>query len=187
MHREADRPLPSQISRKTSGQPIISSCSRCPATSTSKPTEADRVPSRLAPARWFAAVTIVLTLSACITSAALRDARRAEERQDYDVAVVAYSRALRADPNNLDARTGLQRAKLRASQDHFTNARRSSANGRLEDAEAEYKLAAQLNPDNREIADELAQVQNQLRTQIPVRRDGKTDLEALVDRMRGQQ
>ncbi len=143
--------------------------------------------SRLAPARWIPAVTIVLTLSACITSAALRDARRAEERQDYDVAVVAYSRALQADPNNLDARTGLQRARLRASQDHFTNARRSSANGRLADAEAEYKLAAQLNPDNREIADELAQVQNQLRTQIPVRRDGKTDLEALVDRMRGQQ
>jgi general secretion pathway protein D len=143
--------------------------------------------SRCVPARWIALLSIVATLSGCITSAALRDARRAEERQDYDVAVVEYSRALQQDPDSVDARTGLQRAKLRASQDHFTNARRLAANGRLEEADAEFKLAAQLNPDNREIAEQLAQVQNQLRTQIPVRRDGKTDLEALVDRMREQQ
>ena len=138
------------------------------------------------PRRWIAALFIVATLSGCITSAALRDARRAEDRQDYDVAVIEYTRALQRDPDNTNARTGLQRAKLRASQDHWTNARRLSANGRLEEAEAEYKLAAQLNPDNREIADELTQVQNQLRTQIAVRRDGKTDLEALVDRMKHQ-
>ncbi|HET9469233.1 MAG TPA: hypothetical protein VFO48_12500 [Vicinamibacterales bacterium] len=142
--------------------------------------------SRSMPNRWIAALFIVATLSGCITSAALRDARRAEDRQDYDVAVIEYTRALQRDPDNTNARTGLQRAKLRASQDHWTNARRLSANGRLEEAEAEYKLAAQLNPDNREIADELMQVQNQLRTQIAVRRDGKTDLEALVDRMKNQ-
>jgi general secretion pathway protein D len=142
--------------------------------------------SRFAPARWFAAVTIVLTLSACITSAALRDARRAEERQDYDVAVIEYTRALQRDPDSVNARTGLQRAKLRASQDHFTRARRLSANGRLEEAEAEYRLAAQLNPDNGEISEELAKVQNQLRTQVVINRDGKTELEALVDRMRDQ-
>jgi general secretion pathway protein D len=142
--------------------------------------------SRFAPARWFAAGTIVLTLSACITSAALRDARRAEERQDYDVAVIEYTRALQRDPDSVNARTGLQRAKLRASQAHFTNARRLSANGRLAEAEAEYKLAAQLNPDNVEISAELAKVQNQLRTQVVINRDGKTELEALVDRMRDQ-
>ena len=142
---------------------------------------------RFAPARWLAAATIVFTLSACITSAALRDARRAEDRQDYDIAVIEYTRALQRDPDSVNARTGLQRAKLRASQDHFTNARRLAANGRLAEAEAEYKLAAQLNPDNLEISEELAKVQNQLRTQIAVSRDGKTDLEALVDRMRDQQ
>src|SRR5215207_9720383 len=103
MHREADRLLPSQISRKTSALPIISSCSRCRVTSMSSP-EADSVLSRLAPARWIAAVTIVLTLSACITSAALRDARRAEERQDYDVAVVEYTRAAQRDPDSVTAR-----------------------------------------------------------------------------------
>jgi len=142
--------------------------------------------SRFKPARWVALLAIVATLSGCVTSAALRDARRAEERQDYDVAVVEYSRALQLDPNNINARTGLQRARLRASQDHFTRARRFAANGRLDEAVAEYKLAAELNPGNADIASEFAQAQNQLRTQVVVNRDGKTELEALVDRMKDQ-
>ena len=142
--------------------------------------------SRFKPARWVAVLSIVATLSGCITSAALRDARRAEERQDYDVAVVEYSRALQLDPDNINARTGLQRARLRASQDHFTRARRFAANGRLDEAVAEYKLAAELNPGNADIASEFAQAQNQLRTQVVVNRDGKTELEALVDRMKDQ-
>ena len=141
---------------------------------------------RFDPKRWVAALSIIATLSGCITGAALRDARRAEERQDYDVAVVEYSRALQRDPDNMNARTGLRRARLRASQDHHTRARRFAANGRLDDAVAEYKLAAELNPDNPVIADELAQTQNQLRAQVVINRDGKTELEALVDRMKEQ-
>jgi general secretion pathway protein D len=142
--------------------------------------------SRFQPKRWVAALSIVLTLSACLTSAALRDARRAEERQDYDLAVVEYTRALQNDPDNVNARTGLQRARLRASQDHFTRARRHVANRRLEEAVAEYKLAAELNPDSQVLAQELEQTQNQLRAQVVVSRDGKTELEALVERMRDQ-
>ena len=79
--------------------------------------------SRFEPTRWISALAVVATFSGCITSAALRDARRAEERQDYDVAVVEYTRAVQRDPDNVNARTGLQRARLRASQDHFTRAR----------------------------------------------------------------
>jgi general secretion pathway protein D len=141
---------------------------------------------RFDPKRWVAALSIIATLSGCLTSGALRDARRAEERQDYDLAVVEYTRALQRDPDNLNARTGLQRARLRASQDHHTRARRFVANGRLDEAVAEYKLAAELNPDNRVIAEELEQTQNQLRAQVVIRRDGKTQLEALVDRMNDQ-
>ncbi len=145
-----------------------------------------RVFGRFKAKRWAAVLPIVVTLSGCITGAALRDARRAEERQDYDVAVVEYTRAVQSDPNNLDARTGLQRARLRAAQDHFTRARRHVANRRLEEAVTEYKLAAELSPDTRAIAEELEQTQNQLRAQVVINRDGKTELEALVERMRDQ-
>ncbi len=102
------------------------------------------------------------------------------------MAVVEYRRALQQDPNSTTARTGLQRARLRASQDHFTRARRLSGTGRLDEAIPEYQLAAELNPDNREVQKELQEAQNALRTKVPVRRDGKTELETLVDRMRDQ-
>ena len=136
--------------------------------------------------RRLATVSLLLALSACATGAALREARRAEDRQDYDLAVVEYTRALQRDPDSTTARTGLQRARLRASQDHFTAARRLLATGRLEEAVSEYQLASELNPDNASIAEELKAAQNQLRAQVPVNRDGKTELEALVERMREQ-
>jgi general secretion pathway protein D len=141
---------------------------------------------RLEPKRWLAALSVAVALAGCITGAALREARRAEERQDYDTAVVEYNRALQRDPSNTNARTGLQRARLRASQEHFTRARRFLASGQLEQAASEFKLAAELNPDNPVILQELEQTQNQLRARIAINRDGKTDLEALVDRMKTQ-
>ena len=141
---------------------------------------------RFAPQRWAAAVAIVASLSACVTSAALKEARRAEERQDYDLAVVEYNRAVQLDPDNVDARTGLQRARLRAAQEHFTRARRFAGSARLEEAAAEYQLAAELNPDNAVVGAELEQTQNQLRAKIAISRDGKTNLEALVERMKDQ-
>ena len=141
---------------------------------------------RFCPKRWVAALAMAAALSGCVTGASLREARRAEERQDYDLAVVEYTRALQADPDNVNAREGLRRARLRAAQEHFTMARRLAGNGRLEEAASEYKLAAELNPDNRVIIEELEKTQNQLRAKIAVNRGGKTDLEALVERMMGQ-
>jgi general secretion pathway protein D len=141
---------------------------------------------RLEPKRWVTALAIAAALVGCVTSAAMREGRRAEERQDYDLAVIEYTRALQHDPDNVNARTGLQRAKLRASQDHFTKARRLVGTGHLEEAASEYKVASELNPDNPVIREELEKTQNLLRAKIAVNRDGKTDLEALVDRMKSQ-
>ena len=70
------------------------------------------------------ALTIASTLAGCATSQALHNGRKAEDRLDYDTAVIEYGRALQLDPDSTNARTGLQRAKLRASQDHFSRARR---------------------------------------------------------------
>jgi general secretion pathway protein D len=129
-------------------------------------------------------MALVLTLAGCATTGALRTARRAETQHDYDRAVVEYSRALKLDPDNVDARTGLQRAKVRAAGDHYARGRRLAAAGQLTNAVSEYQLAAELNPDAAEIQTELQSAQNQLRTQVAVNREGKTELESLIDRMR---
>ena len=127
-------------------------------------------------------LVITLGLSACATTGSLSSARDAETRQDYDSAVAEYTKILRENPDNKDARFGLDRAKIRASQDHFARGRRLAATGKLEEALMEYQIAAELTPASGEIQTELRVVRGQLRTQIAVREDGKTRLEALIDR-----
>ena len=128
----------------------------------------------------------LISLAGCATTAALRDGRKAEDRQDYDRAVIEYQRALKLNPDSTNARMSLQRAQLRASQDHFSRARRLAATGKLNEALAEYQLAAEMNPSSGEIAQELSATQNQLRTKVTTSRDGKTELQTLVERMRDQ-
>ena len=96
------------------------------------------------------------------------------------MAVAEYDKLLRENPNNKTARAGLERSKLRASQDHFSRARRATAAGQFEEAMAEYQLAAELNPGNADIERELQATRMQLRAKVAVREDGKTRLESLI-------
>ena len=127
-------------------------------------------------------LAVMLGLSACATTGSMTTARDAEARQDYDSAVAEYTRILRENPDNKDARFGLDRAKIRASQDHFARGRRLAATGKLEEALVEYQIAAELTPASSEIQTELRVVRGQLRTKVAVREDGKTRLEAIIDR-----
>src|SRR5919108_5139179 len=97
--------------------------------------------SRLAPL-----LLVSLLLAGCATMAAVRAGQRAELARDYDRAVIEYTRALQADPDNREARHGLERARLRAAEDHFTRGRRHHAAGRLEEALVELQTAVELNP-----------------------------------------
>jgi len=45
--------------------------------------------------------------AACATGSALRQARSAEQSRDFDLAVAHYSRVVHADPDNREARSGL--------------------------------------------------------------------------------
>ena len=76
-----------------------------------------------------AAALAALLSSGCATSSAFRAGETAERRQDYDKAVLEYSKALKESPNNLDYRKSLERARLRASQEHTTSGRRLVARG----------------------------------------------------------
>src|SRR5689334_14631147 len=123
---------------------------------------------------------VAITLASCASSGSIRLARDAEAQQNYDIAVAEYTKLLRDNPNSREARQGLERAKLRASQDHFTTARRLSNTGKLEEALVEYQLAAELNPGNSDIEHELQDTRTQLRAKVAVAENGKTRLESLV-------
>jgi general secretion pathway protein D len=130
------------------------------------------------------ALAVALTAAGCASSTALRQGRAAEEQQDYDRAVVEYTHAVRLNPNDLNARKALERAKLRASQDHYARGRRLAAVGKFDEALLEYEAAAELNPTNGDIDQELSATRNKLRAKIVVHQEGKTELQTLIERAR---
>src|SRR5207237_7617822 len=111
-------------------------------------------------------------------------ARDAEQAQNYDVAVVEYTKAVRLHPDDMNARTALDRAKLRASQDHFNRGRRFAATGKLDQSLMEFEVASELNPSSGEVDDELRSTRNKLRAKVAVAREGKTELQTIIERAR---
>ena len=127
---------------------------------------------------------LVLAVSACATSRAMRAGQNAEHLEEYDRAIVEYTKVLRAHPENRTVRQALERVKLRASLDHFTRGRRFHSGGRLNEAAVELQLAAEMNPGNQEIEQALSEVRAELRNKVAVAREGKTELESLIERTR---
>ena len=134
----------------------------------------------------FTTVASLLCLLAggCAASTAARHGVDAEHRQDYDRAIVEYTKALRLNPDDTTTRLALERTKLRASEEHFQRGRRLAATGKFDEALVEYQLAAELNPTSGAIDQELRSTRNQLRAKVSVAREGKTELQTLVERTR---
>ena len=61
------------------------------------------------------------------------------------------------------------------------SARRLASTGKLEEALVEFQMAAELNPANGDIQDELRSTRAKLRAKVPVTREGKTQLETLIE------
>jgi hypothetical protein len=64
---------------------------------------------------------LAATTGGCATGGMGR-AHTAERNEDYDRAIVEYNKILSQDPDDLDARLALDRAKLRASNGIFRRA-----------------------------------------------------------------
>jgi general secretion pathway protein D len=102
-------------------------------------------------------------LAACATSAAFRSGERAERLQDYDRAVLEYSRAVTAAPENVQYRRALDRARLRASTEHANAARRSAGRGQYVEALEQYRLALEMRPNAPGLAEEMKDVEERSR------------------------
>ena len=131
----------------------------------------------------FLALLLIATAS-CATSNALRSGQIAEREQNYDAAVVAYTRAIQENPRNRDAQLSLERARLRAAQHHYSEGRRLSQNGEWESALSEYQVAYELNPSMGDIEREIRETQEAIRTELSKPENGLTELEALINRTR---
>jgi general secretion pathway protein D len=113
----------------------------------------------LRPAGLPTLLLVAVPLLGCATSAAFRAGEQAERRQDYDRAVVEYSKAVHEHPDDLTCRRGLERARLRASNEHTTAARRLAGRGLYKEATDEYRLALDLNPRSPAVESEMKELE----------------------------
>jgi general secretion pathway protein D len=146
---------------------------------------ASRFPARGFPVA-LAATIAGIALSACASSSALRRGQKAEIAADFDRAVIEYTRAAQEKPNDRNVTLALDRAKLRASEMHFSRGRRLAATGKLDEALNELQIANELNPTNGDLQAELRRTRTAARNKIAVSADGKTQLESLVERTRDE-
>jgi general secretion pathway protein D len=110
--------------------------------------------------RSLLALPLALALAAgCATSAAFRAGEKAERLQDYDRAVLEYQKALKDAPDNVQYRRALQRARLRAANDHVAMGRRLAGRGLYNDAMNEYQLALELDPNAPGAAEGMREVE----------------------------
>lgn len=124
---------------------------------------------------------LVAGSAGCATAAAMRAGQQAESQQDYDRAVIEYTKVVRERPNDRAARASLEQAKLRAAQDHFARGRRLASIGKLEEALVELQIAAELNPTSGDVQEEMSRTRSQLRAKIAVSEEGKTRLETIIE------
>ncbi|HYT65849.1 MAG TPA: secretin N-terminal domain-containing protein [Vicinamibacterales bacterium] len=130
------------------------------------------------------ATFLAFLTAGCASSGSMRHGRAAEQAQDYDRAVVEYTKVARANPTNRDARAALERVKLRAAQEHTARGRRLAGLERYDEAVVEYQLASELNPTDPIVDAALRDARQKLRTKIAVTRGGRTELESLIERTR---
>ena len=130
------------------------------------------------------ALAASLLLTGCAAGTTLGAGERAERAQDYDLAVVEYTKVVRANPDDRTARLSLDRARIRASQEHYFRGRRLADSERYEDALVEFQLASELNPMSADVVAALRDARQKVRTKLAVSREGKTELQALIERSR---
>ena len=139
--------------------------------------------SRTASAAALTTGLCLVLAAGCATTARDR-ARTAELAENFDEAVVEYTRALEDRPDDRMLRRDLERARLRAAQYHHAEGFRLAGLGNHEDALVEYQIAAELDPSSEAVQDLLRETAQLVRTRRAALRAGQTEIEALIERTR---
>ncbi|HET6266960.1 MAG TPA: secretin N-terminal domain-containing protein, partial [Acidobacteriota bacterium] len=104
-----------------------------------------------------------LCLSGCVHNhEAINNGDAALNKQQWDVAVAEYSRALALDPGNAELKLKFDMAKTHASREHYDKAKRFLAAHNMQETVAELEIATQLDPGNTAAIDLLNSVKSQI-------------------------
>lgn len=104
------------------------------------------------------AAVLGLFATGCASERAFRQAQDHEQQQHWDLAVLAYEKAVSVDPGNKKYGAALFRARLRAAQVHLGRGRLHRSAGQLDLAKVELEQSVALDPTNDVALQELKRV-----------------------------
>jgi general secretion pathway protein D len=126
---------------------------------------------RLRALRRAAAVALLVLGSAgCAAQWAYRQGQQASDKEDWDLAVARFTKALDKDPHNIRYKISLENARIQASRFHYDEAKKQLAANDLDKAANELEIASKYDPSNRSASDDLAIVRERIQKRDEERR-----------------
>jgi len=123
---------------------------------------------------WLRGIVLVCAVgalvTACSTGGAFQRGGQAALRGDWDMAVSEYTTAVQSEPNRVDYRMTLDRAKIAASQIHFDKARDMERRDQLDVALMEYRKVVEYYPANQEARAKIAALEQTIRARVEASR-----------------
>ena len=115
--------------------------------------------------RWSRALTAamagawVLSTVACDPSVqSYREGRKAEQRKDYDNAIIDYEKALQKSPENPRYLISIKGARTKSGMAHMRHGLELATEGRMDEAAGELQAAVKIDPSNERAKQELTKV-----------------------------
>ncbi len=133
------------------------------------------------PALRIAGVLLALAVIAGCSSQGKKGAE-ALQHENWDAAVYHYLELVAKDPENIEYRIGLRRARQKAANEHFQRGLAFRQIGRIGEARDEVQMAIQLDPAHQYAAQVLEDLQEEL--EILSRPDGELTLQEMKQRAR---
>ena len=122
---------------------------------------------------------VLVPLAACASTSPYHEGEKFMEAENFDQAVLAFSKALAQKPGEIKYKTALARARLRASQEHFDRGQKYVSAGQTEAAIGEMQQAVLLDPSNQYAANELVKLVEEYRKQ---RGKGPSEIEKMKEK-----
>jgi len=124
---------------------------------------------------------VVLPLASCASTSPYHQGEKHMEAENFDQAVLSFSKALAQKPSEIKYQVALARARLRASQLHFERGQKYATAGQTEAAIGEIQQAVLLDPSNQYAANELTKLIAAYRKE---KGQGPTEMEKMKEKAR---
>jgi general secretion pathway protein D len=112
---------------------------------------------------WAVILCAALVGPGCAARMDYRRGQAEAKNGNWDMAVARLTRALQRDPDNIGYKIALENARIQASRQHATLARKHLAANELDLAAEELEIASKYDPSNKSASDDLAVVRGQIR------------------------